>query len=109
MPGPVQRAGRWGFMRVEALFNLAFGERLNPLYCLGAISYWMFWIVVASGLYLYAFYETGVAKTYASVEALTHGQWYLGGILRSLHRYASEAMVLTMGLHLLRHFVFDRY
>ena len=96
-------------MRVEALFNLAFGERLNPLYYLGALSTWMLWIVVASGLYLYVFFDTGINEAYASVERLTNGQRYLGGILRSLHRYASDGMVLTMLLHLTRHFVFDRY
>ncbi|MBI3370056.1 MAG: 2Fe-2S iron-sulfur cluster binding domain-containing protein [Burkholderiales bacterium] len=99
---------QWLLMRVEALFNRAFGDRLNPLYHLGAISFFLFWVVGASGLYLYAFFETGVAGAYSSVEALTHGQWYAGGILRSLHRYASDAMVLTMLLHLLRHFAFDR-
>ena len=109
MLGAIQGAGRWCFMRVEALFNLAFGERLNPLYYLGAISTWMFWLVVASGLYLYVFFATGVNEAYASVEQLTNGQRYLGGILRSLHRYASDGMVLTMLLHLTRHFVFDRY
>ena len=29
--------------------------------------------------------------------------------MRSAHRYASDAMVLTMLLHLARHFAFDRY
>jgi NAD(P)H-flavin reductase len=105
----LHRAGRAFFLRVDALFLRVFGEALNPLYHLGAISYFMFWIVVASGLYVYAFYETGVDTTYASVEHLTHGQWFAGGVMRSLHRYASDAMVLTMLLHLLRHFVFDRY
>jgi NAD(P)H-flavin reductase len=105
----IQGAGRWCFMRVEALFNLAFGERLNPLYYLGAISTWMFWLVVASGLYLYAFFDTGVNEAYASVERLTHGQRWFGGLLRSLHRYASDGMVITMLLHLTRHFMFDRY
>jgi len=105
----IQLAGQWIFLRVESLFNLAFGDRLNPLYYLGAISYLMFWVVVASGLYLYAFFETGVNEAYASVEHLTLQQWYLGGVMRSLHRYASDAMVLTMALHLLRHFTFDRY
>ncbi len=100
---------RWMFMRVEALFNAAFGDRLNPLYQLGAISFFLFWVVTASGLYLYAFFKTGVADAYASVEALTHGQWYAGGIMRSAHRYASDAMVLTMLLHMLRHFAFDRF
>jgi hypothetical protein len=44
-------------------FNILFATgsiRLLP----GAISYWMFWIV-ASGLYVYAFYETGVEMTCA--------------------------------------------
>ncbi len=99
---------QWCFMRVEALFNRAFGDRLNPLYHLGEISFALFWLVAGSGLYLYAFFETGVAGAYGSVEALTHGQWFAGGILRSLHRYASDAMVLTMLLHMLRHFAFNR-
>lgn len=100
---------QWLFLRVEALFNTAFGDRLNPLYHLGAITFFLFWVVSGSGLYLYAFFETGVADAYASVEALTQRQWFAGGILRSLHRYASDAMVVTMLLHLLRHFAFDRF
>jgi len=99
---------QWLFMRVEARFNAAFGDRLNPLYQLGAISFFLFWVVAASGLYLYAFFETGVSDAYASVEALTHGQWWAGGIMRSLHRYGSDAMAFTMLLHMLRHFAFDR-
>ncbi len=105
----IQRAGRRVFLAVEGVFNLAFSDKLNPLYYLGPISYFMFWIVVASGLYLYAFFETSVTGAYDSVEALTHSQWYAGGIMRSLHRYASDGMVLTMLLHLVRHFTFDRY
>jgi CDP-4-dehydro-6-deoxyglucose reductase, E3 len=105
----LQRGMRWLFMRVEALFNAAFGDRLNPLYHLGAISFFLFWIVAISGLYLYVFFKTGVADAYASVQALTEGQWYAGGIMRSVHRYASDAMVLTMLLHMLRHFAFDRF
>jgi NAD(P)H-flavin reductase len=67
------------------------------------------WLVVGSGLYLYILFKTGVAEAYASVEYLTHGQPYLGGVLRSLHRYASDGVVLTMVLHLARHWTFDRY
>jgi NAD(P)H-flavin reductase/quinol-cytochrome oxidoreductase complex cytochrome b subunit len=102
-------AGRAAFLRVDAVFLRVFGEANNPLYHLGAISYLMFWVVVASGFYVYAFYETGVDTTYASVERLTHAQWFAGGVMRSFHRYASDAMVLTMLLHLARHFFFDRY
>ena len=104
----LQSALQWVFMQVEALFNRAFGDRVNPLYHLGSITFWLFWLVAGSGLYLYAFFETGVAGAYDSVQALTHDQWFAGGILRSVHRYASDAMVLTMLLHMVRHFAFDR-
>jgi NAD(P)H-flavin reductase/ferredoxin len=105
----IHGAGRRAFLAIEAGFNRAFGDELNPLYYLGAISYLMFWVVVASGFYVYVFYETGVDTTYASVERITHLQWFAGGIMRSLHRYASDAMVVTMLLHMARHFFFDRY
>jgi NAD(P)H-flavin reductase/ferredoxin len=104
-----QRIGQAAFLAAERIFNNVFGDRLNPFYYLGAIAYYLLWVVVASGLYLYIFFKTGVHEAYDSVETLTHEQWWLGGIMRSFHRYASDAMVLAMGLHLVRHFVFDQY
>ena len=105
----IHRIGQSIFLRLESGLNGVFGPALNPLYYLGAITYWMFWIIVVSGFYIYAFYDTGVEEAYNSVERITHGQWYLGGIMRSLHRYASDGMILAAVLHMLRNFVFDRY
>jgi CDP-4-dehydro-6-deoxyglucose reductase, E3 len=108
-PDPLARLARGAFLAVEGLFNRVFGERLNPFYYLGAIAYFQLWVVVASGLYLYAFFETSVGAAYASVESITHGQPWAGGILRSAHRYASDGMVLAMMLHLTRHLVFAHH
>ncbi|MBL8525585.1 MAG: cytochrome b N-terminal domain-containing protein [Betaproteobacteria bacterium] len=105
----LQSLAQRAFLAVDAVFNAIFGERLNPFYYLGAITYFLLWIVIATGLYLYAFFETSLAGAYASVEALTHGQRYVGGVMRSVHRYASDAIVLTMVLHLIRHFTFDHH
>ncbi len=104
----LQRLLRAGFMHAEALFNRAFGDKLNPLYHLGATIFFLFWIVGASGLYLYAFFDTSVDGAYRSVQALSEDQWVAGGVLRSVHRYASDAMVATMAVHALRYFAFDR-
>ena len=101
--------GQRTFLALEKVFNTFFGERLNPFYYLGAIAYFLFWIVIGTGLYLYAFFETSVVNAYVSVEALTHGQRFFGGVLRSLHRYASDALVLVIVLHLVRHFTFNRH
>jgi NAD(P)H-flavin reductase/quinol-cytochrome oxidoreductase complex cytochrome b subunit/ferredoxin len=105
--GP-KRLARRGFMAVEALFNRAFGDKLNPFYHLGPLTFYLFWIVSGTGLYLYAFFDTSVDGAFRSVEALTHDQWFAGGIVRSVHRYASDAMVVTMLLHLARYWAFDR-
>jgi CDP-4-dehydro-6-deoxyglucose reductase, E3 len=105
----MQHGGQLAFLAVERQFNRVFGDRLNPFYHLGAIAYFLLWLVVGSGLYLYIFFRTGVNEAYASVDYLTHGQRWFGGILRSVHRYASDALVLAMLLHLVRHYVFDHY
>jgi NAD(P)H-flavin reductase/quinol-cytochrome oxidoreductase complex cytochrome b subunit len=105
----IQQTVRWFFMHAENTFNHAFGEKLNPFYHLGTITFWQFWLLVVSGLYLYIFADTGVHDAYESVEAITHNQWWAGGILRSVHRYATDGMILTMMLHMLRHFSYDRY
>ncbi len=105
----LQSFGQSLFLSVEKVFNAIFGDRLNPFYYLGAISYFFLWLVIGTGLYLYAFFETGVSGAFDSVQALTHGQWWMGGVLRSVHRYASDGLVLTMLLHMARHFTFDHY
>lgn len=104
-----QRLGQGIFLRLENGLNVIFGSALNPFYFLGSIAYLMFWIVVVSGFYIYIFYDTGVEDAFGSVEYITHEQWYLAGIMRSLHRYASDGMILFGVLHMVRNFVFDRY
>jgi len=94
---------------LEGYLNKIFGNDLNPLYHLGALGFYFFWVIAVSGAYLYAFYRTGIELSYPSVEYLTKEQWYFGGIMRSLHRYASDALVLVMVLHMLREFILGRY
>jgi quinol-cytochrome oxidoreductase complex cytochrome b subunit/coenzyme F420-reducing hydrogenase delta subunit/NAD-dependent dihydropyrimidine dehydrogenase PreA subunit len=108
-PNPTESYARRVLLRLEGSLNKIFGNDLNPLYHLGALGFFFFWVVVVSGAYLYAFYRTGIELSYPSVEYLTKEQWYLGGIMRSLHRYAADALVLVMVLHLLREFILGRY
>lgn len=107
-PARLRRAAQ-ALFRIESALDRFFPAGCNPLQHLGAIGFFLFWIVVASGIYLYVFFETSVEGAYGSVEALTHEQWFAGGILRSFHRYASDAMVVVALLHLAREMVLDRY
>ncbi len=76
---------------------------------LGSLTIFFSWIVLISGIWLLIFYRTSVNGAFESLEYLTHEQWYLGGIMRSLHRYASDAMVVTILLHIVREFSRDTF
>jgi hypothetical protein len=67
------------FERFEAIFIYAFGQRNNPFVLLGALGWYFYWIVAATGVYLYIFFDTGITDAYASVEYITNDQWYAAG------------------------------
>jgi len=94
---------------VERTFDRPFGQAGNPWRQLGALAYFLFWIVAATGIYVYIGFDTRADGAYASVERLSANEFPLGSLTRSLHRYASDALVLVVGLHLLREWVLGRY
>ena len=97
------------FQWVEGRLDAIFGTRWNPLYQLGALGFFYYWVVAVSGIYLYIFFDTGTTAAYESMEYLTRDQWFAGGVMRSLHRYASDGMVLMMAVHIVREFAYGRF
>jgi coenzyme F420-reducing hydrogenase delta subunit/ferredoxin len=102
---PVKRA----YLALESWFNISFGTEWNPLYHLGTLSFFLFWIILVSGIYLFIPFHGSLDGAHASVEYMTHEQWYVAGIMRSLHRYASDAVVITVLLHMFKEFASGRY
>ena len=98
-----------GFQVSERGCDRLFGPDWNPLYNLGTLGFFFYWIVAVTGIYIYIFFDTGITEAYASIDYMTHEQWYLAGVMRSLHRYASDGMVLVMLMHMTREFALDRY
>ncbi|HEY1472459.1 MAG TPA: cytochrome b N-terminal domain-containing protein [Pseudolabrys sp.] len=109
MIGAVRSALRYGFELIERPFERLFGPALNPLAQLGALGFFFFWIVTVSGIYLFIFFDTGIERAYESVEHISRAHWYHAGVMRSLHRYASDLMVVMVAVHLLRQFAYDQY
>ncbi|MGC2519482.1 MAG: cytochrome b N-terminal domain-containing protein, partial [Burkholderiales bacterium] len=97
------------FHALERGFDRAFGAAANPLRQLGALAFWLFWVVTASGIYVYAFFDTSVEGAWRSLAALSREQWFAGGVMRSLHRYASDGFAVVMLLHLARELAYGRY
>ncbi len=108
IPWPL-RPGNYILVYVQELFNGLFTPSLNPLYFLGAITFLLFWILLATGVYLFLFYEMSAAGAYESVRYITEDQKYYGGIIRSLHRYASDGIVLVIAIHIIQVLFSDRF
>ena len=69
----------------------------RPLRQLGALGYLLFWFLAASGVYLYIRFDTRLEGAYASIDGL---EWWFGGVLRSVHRYAADAFVVVTLAHI---------
>ncbi|MDH3320499.1 MAG: cytochrome b N-terminal domain-containing protein, partial [Betaproteobacteria bacterium] len=63
-------------------------------------------MLAASGIYLYIRFDTSVAGAYDSIDTL---EWWFGGVLRSMHRYAADAFVVVVALHLVRELLAGRF
>ena len=106
---PLRSLVRATFERVEAGFDVAFGAQATPWRALGALAWLRFWVVAATGIYVYAAFDTSADGAWPSVERITANAWPLSGLARSLHRYASDAFILVALLHLVREWAHGRY
>ncbi|MGE3163013.1 MAG: cytochrome b N-terminal domain-containing protein, partial [Burkholderiales bacterium] len=79
---------------------------LAPWRHLGALGFALFWMLAASGIYLYLRFDTSVGGAYDSIGEL---EWWFGGVLRSVHRYAADAFVVVVALHILRELLAGRF
>jgi coenzyme F420-reducing hydrogenase delta subunit/ferredoxin len=106
---PRRNAFSRSFHWLERCFDRAFGPGSNPLRQLGALGFHCFWIVTVTGIYVYVFFDTSVIGAYQSLETLSREQRYVGGVMRSMHRYASDGFVVVMLLHLARELAYGRF
>ncbi len=93
--------------RLDGALDRAFGAAANPLRHLGALGFYLFWVIAATGAYLYVVFDPAVDAAYASMDAVSATT--LGSLARGLHRYASDALVVVVALHLLREFALGRF
>ena len=98
----LRQLGLKGWRLAQAPLDAAFGSAANPLRHLGALALLAFALLVASGTVLYIVLDTSVDGAYRSIDGLAALPFGAGALLRGMHRYAADLLVVTMGLHLLR-------
>ncbi|MDQ7819397.1 MAG: cytochrome b N-terminal domain-containing protein [Armatimonadota bacterium] len=95
-------------LRVDTWIHRIVPTDYNPLYYTGGLANLFLLVLVLSGIFLFFYYEASLEGAFASVRYLTQAVPY-GGLLRGVHRYAADAFVVAILLHLFRNWFTDRY
>lgn len=95
--------GHQYYQRWAKVFSRIYSSRLNPLYHLGGMAIFMFIVACISGVYLFLFYTIDPSRAYDSVQQISANPF--NGLIRTIHRYSSDLLVIFILLHL-GHMVF---
>ncbi len=100
---------RFGFTsRHRRVLDKPVPAGINYLTCFGGITFTLFVLQVLTGLLLSLHYTPSDADAYRSIQRLQL-EVPLGRLLRSVHHWSANLMVVTIVLHMLRVFVVGAY
>ncbi|MBI2995433.1 MAG: cytochrome b N-terminal domain-containing protein [Candidatus Melainabacteria bacterium] len=78
--------------------------KTNPWYTLGSLV-WLFWMVtIVSGCLLMAIYIPSIAEAYDSIVKI-QTQIPFGSIIRGVHKYGTDALIIAATMRLYRMFI----
>jgi quinol-cytochrome oxidoreductase complex cytochrome b subunit len=97
-----------GIVTVDKAINKVIPEEFNPFYYLGGITNVLWVLLVPTGIFLWFYYKPTTAEAFASVDYLTNTVFF-GNVIRGIHRYAGDGMIIMAVLHMIRNLFTDRY
>jgi quinol-cytochrome oxidoreductase complex cytochrome b subunit len=74
---------------------------MHPMYCLGGLTFLFFVLLAVTGVMLAMYYRPSPVGAYESIEEITTGVRY-GWLVRGIHFYSANGMIVTSILHMLR-------
>jgi len=76
--------------------------------CFGGITFLLFMIQIVTGVLLAIYYRPTTGGAYESIMVIMNNVSY-GWLIRSIHRYASELMIVTIIIHMAKVFLTAAY
>ena len=92
----------------RSFLSRALPERLNAAYCLGGMAFTAFLLSLITGLLLSIYYVPSGKDAYPSIVMLNNGVW-LGWLIRSIHKWSANFLIIFVLLHAVRVFVHKAY
>ncbi|HEU4950664.1 MAG TPA: cytochrome b N-terminal domain-containing protein [Holophagaceae bacterium] len=105
-------ASLWGWLQDRwekmDLFDETHVEKAktNPWYALGGMWYWVWMLVIGSGVLLMIFYIPDTNQAFGSIERIMQnwkfGAFPIGSIVRGLHKYGADAFIILATMRVYR-------
>jgi quinol-cytochrome oxidoreductase complex cytochrome b subunit len=83
-------------------------SHVNWLFCFGGISLFLFIVQAVTGILLLMYYRPTIAEAYKSVVFVTNNVPF-GWLVRGLHHWAANLMIVMVFLHMARVFFYGAY
>lgn len=105
-------ANLWGWIQDRwekmDLFDETHVEKAktSPWYAIGGMWYWVWMLVIGSGVLLMIFYIPDTNQAFGSIERIMEnwkfGAFPIGAILRGLHKYGADAFIILATMRVYR-------
>ncbi len=88
--------------RIEPILSKSITRRaLTPMYCLGGLTFLFFFLLAITGIMLATYYQPSPDAAFDSIQTISVNVKY-GWLIRGVHFYSANAMIVTAVLHMLR-------
>jgi len=81
---------------------------LNLSFCFGGITFFLFLMLSATGYFMTLYYAPLPGQAYQAVYHITH-EIPMGRIVRGVHYWSANLMMVTIFLHMIRVFIYGAY
>ena len=81
---------------------------LNISYCFGGITFFLFVMLAVTGYFMTLYYVPSPEQAYDAVDYLTY-EVPLGYVVRGVHHWSANLMIVTICIHMIRVFVYGAY
>ncbi|MCA8913024.1 MAG: cytochrome b N-terminal domain-containing protein, partial [Planctomycetes bacterium] len=105
---PLLAAGDRTLLKAERLVGRGLPRAYNPLAWTGALAGFNFILAAITGIILLFAYDTSVHSAHASIAAMQQQPWGMG-LVRTMHRYSSDACVLFAVIHGIKVFLARKF
>ena len=90
------------------VLDKAIPKGINISYCFGGITFFLFLMLAVTGYFMTLYYVPSPDQAYDTVDYLTF-EVPLGYVIRGVHYWAANLMILTIFIHMIRVFVYGAY